>query len=169
MIGVHNMANPKVEAKVEVEKQVRVETDRNQGRRRRGVFSGQRLKLEVLGKQEGFHYAWLNDDNNRITLAQQGGWDFVQSDEVELGFNNVTPRNSDEGTRIKTLVGTAVNGEPLYAYLMKIKQEWYNEDKAGNDAYLDQIEAQIKGGNIEGKVGLDGRYIPDAGISMKRK
>ena len=147
--------------------QVRKEDDRNQGRRRRGVFSGQRLKLEVLGKQEGFHYAWLNDDNNRIALAQSGGWDFVSSDEVELGFNNVTPRNSDEGTRIKTLVGTAINGEPLFAYLMKIKQEWFDEDKQENNAFLDKVEEQIRGGNVEGQMGKDGRYLPKQGITIK--
>ena len=149
-------------------KQVRVETDRTQGRRRRGVFNGQRLKLEVLGKEDGYKYSWLNDENNRITLAQQGGWEFVQSDEVELSFNNVTPRNSDEGTRVKTLVGTATNGEPLFAYLMRIKQEWYDEDKRESDAYLDRIDEQIKGGNIDGTVGSNGRYIPSQGITIKR-
>ena len=160
------------ETKVVVAKEkevVRTESDRNQGRRRRGVFSGQRLKLEVIGKQPGYHYSWLNDDANRITLAQQGGWEFVSSDEVELGFNNVTPRNSDEGTRIKTLVGTAGNGEPLFAYLMKIKQEYFDEDKQENTAYLDRIEEQIRGGNVEGQVGVNGRYIPKQGISVNRK
>ena len=139
-----------------------------QSSRRRGVFSGQRLKLEVLGKQEGFHYAWINDDGNKITLAQQGGYEFVHADEVELGFNNVTPRNSDEGTRIKTHVGSTSNGEPMFAYLFKIKQEFFDEDKQETNAYLDKIDEQIKGGNIEGTVGNNGRYIPSQGISIKR-
>jgi len=161
--------NKKNDVKSNVEKDLeRVLPKKEQGDRRRGVFSGQRLKLEVLGKQEGFHYVWMNDENNKITLAQQGGYDFVHIDEVELGFNNVTPRNSDEGTRIKTLVGTATNGEPLFAYLMKIKNEYYLEDKQETNAYLDKVEEQIKGGNIEGTVGSNGRYIPTQGISFKR-
>ena len=61
---------------------------------------------------------------------------------------------------------TFEQGDILYAYLMKIKNEWHEEDMATIEAQNKQVEDAIASGNINGAVGQDGRY--NAGISIKR-
>lgn len=152
-----------VKAQTEV---VRSEGDRP-ARNRRGVFNGQRQKLAVTSEIPGFRLAWVNDSVGRIHDAQEGGYDFVTQEEIGLEYNNVTSRNSDMGTKVSTTVGINEDGTPLIAYLMKIHQEHYEEDFNESQAYLDRIDSAIKGGNIEGQVGRDGRYVPKEGIKIK--
>ena len=40
------------------------------------------------------------------------------------------------------------NNEPMYAYLMKIKQEWYDEDQAEIQARNNKTDAAIKSGKL---------------------
>jgi hypothetical protein len=68
--------------------------------------------------------------------------------------------------KIKQKVGTTQQGDVLYAYLMKIKQEWHEEDMAAIEAQNKQVEDAIASGSINGAVGQDGRY--NAGINIRR-
>ena len=68
--------------------------------------------------------------------------------------------------RFKQKVGTTQQGDVLYAFLMKIKNEWHEEDMATIELQNKQVEDAIASGNINGAVGQDGRY--NAGISIKR-
>ena len=49
---------------------------------------------------------------------------------------------------------------------MKIKQEWHEEDMFEIEKQNKQVEDAIAGGNINGTVGQDGRYVSN--ISIKR-
>lgn len=158
-----NKSNVKEVSKPEV---VRKEGDRPQ-RKRRGVFNGMRQKLQVMGQVDGYHLCWINDTTGMIHQAQEGGYTFVNAEEVEMANNNVVERNASEGTHVKVLVGTNEDNSPMFAYLMKIANEHYEEDQADLQSYNDKVDAQIRGGNIEGSVGKDGRYIPAAGITIK--
>lgn len=58
------------------------------------------------------------------------------------------------------IVGTKEGGEPLRAYLMEIREDWYKEDQAAKTKRTDEIEAQIRRGKDEhGEIGKDGRFM----------
>jgi hypothetical protein len=106
----------------------------------------------------------MNDDGN-VQNALDSGYEFVTRGETELA-NGVTPQNTDMSDKIKQKVGTTQQGDVLYAYLMKIKNEWHEEDMAAIESQNKMVEDAIASGNINGTVGQDGRY--NAGISIKR-
>ena len=130
--------------------------------RQRGVFNGTNKKLDVLTKIEGFHLHWINDAPGRLDRAVAGGYEFVMQSEVKLGESNkVVERNSDVGNRIRAIVGTTDQNEPLYAYLMKIRQEWYDEDQTEAVSKIVETEREMvrQGGMNADRIGE--RYLPD--------
>ena len=141
------------------------ETVRSQAQRpRRNSIGVPRLTLAVKFDIPGHHMCWMNDDGN-VESALDSGYEFVTRGETELE-DGVSPSNVDMGDRIKQKVGTTQQGDVLYAFLMKIKNEWHEEDMAAIELQNKQVEDAIVSGNINGAVGQDGRY--NAGISIKR-
>ena len=120
--------------------------------------------MAVQNEIPGYHLCWMNDDGN-VENAVNSGYEFVARGETELVYG-VTPLNVDLADKIKQKVGTNEAGHPLYAYLMKIKQEWHEEDMAEIAEENKRIEEAIAGGNINGNAGQDGRYTSN--ISIKR-
>ena len=141
------------------------ETVRSQAQRpRRNSIGVPRLTLAVLNEIPGYHLCWMNDDGN-VQNALDSGYEFVTKGETELA-NGVTPLNTDVSDKVKQKVGTTQQGDILYAYLMKIKNEWHEEDMFEIEKQNKQIEDSIASGNINGAAGQDGRY--NAGISIRR-
>ena len=140
--------------------QVRTQTQRP----RRNSLGTPKLTLAVQNEIPGYHLCWMNDDGN-VENAIDSGYEFVTRGETELE-NGVTPSNIDQGDKIRQKVGTTASNEPLYAYLMKIKQEWHEEDMFEIETQNKRIEEAVAGGNINGSVGEDGRYT--SRISIKR-
>jgi hypothetical protein len=141
------------------------ETVRSQSQRpRRNSIGVPRLSLAVSDDIPGYHLCWMNDDGN-VQNALDSGYEFVKQGETGL-VNGVVPSNVDQSDKIKQKVGTTASNEPLYAYLMKIKLEWHEEDMFEIEKQNKQIEDAIAGGNINGAVGEDGRYT--SRISIKR-
>ena len=141
------------------------DTVRSQAQRpRRNSIGVPRLTLAVRNEIPGYHLCWMNDDGN-VQNALDSGYEFVTRGETELA-NGVTPSNIDQTDKIKQKVGTTSSNEPLYAYLMKIKLEWHEEDMAEIERQNKHIEQAIAGGNINGAVGEDGKYA--SRISIKR-
>ena len=117
-------------------------------RERRSAFNGTRSKLSVGHGIPGYHLHIFNDTKDgRIQAAQDSGYEFVSPEEVGGVSSNVTDRNTDIGDKVRFLVGMD-NNEPMYAYLMKIKQEWYDEDQAEIQARNNKTDAAIKGGKL---------------------
>jgi hypothetical protein len=103
--------------------------------------------------RSGYHQHWFNDDENRIGQAKEGG------------YEHVTSKN---GTPVSRRVGTTKAGGVLNAYLMEIPQEWYEEDMAAQQAEVDKREAGYKrGADDHGQPGIDGRYLPSRGITIR--
>lgn len=141
------------------------DTVRSEAQRpRRNSIGVPRLTLAVKRQIPGYHLCWMNDDGN-VENALDSGYEFVVKGETELE-NGITPSNVDASDKIKLKVGTTQQGDILYAYLMKIKQEWHEEDMKNVEAENKRIEEAIAGGNINGSVGQDGRYVDR--ISIKR-
>lgn len=149
--------------------QVRSSVDRGE-RPRRNVFNGTTGKLKVHGELPGYHLHILNDIPGRIEEALSGGYEFVSPNEIGGVAENVTSRNTDLGDKVRFLVGTSVSGDPLYAYLMKIRQDWYEEDQTELQRANDRVDYAIRNGqNTKEGTSSDGFYIPKDGISMKFK
>jgi hypothetical protein len=103
----------------------------------------------------GFHLHWFNGTPERIQRALDGGYEFV--DEREMKINNVSlggestrSGNTDMGSRVSVVSGQEVgkDGQPTRLILMKIKQEWYEEDQKLVMARNEQVAAALRGGLI---------------------
>ncbi len=136
---------------------VRTEADRGkqQAERERIPFGVPRSKLDVFYKVEGYHLHWINDDPGRIFEAQQGGYEFVKPSEV--GFE-------DKESKVWKLVGRSENGDPINAYLMKLRLDWYEADQAKINEKQDAFDQAIKRGTLDNSAG---RYVPSSGISIR--
>jgi hypothetical protein len=131
--------------------------------RKRNVFNGTEGKLKVNNQIEGYHLYIFNDTPGRINAALDNGYEFVSPNEVGGVSENVVSRNTDLGDKVRYLVGQ-VDGEPLYAYLMKIKQEWWDEDQSSLQTKNNVIDAAIQSGqNVKGDAGK----FYGGGISIK--
>ena len=122
----------------QVTSQVRAECDRPQ-RAQRTPFGVPTTKLGVTLEVPGHHLYWCNDAGGKIEQAQAGGYEFVTPKEIG---------ETRDGSQVKRLVGTNKDGSPLYAYLLKIKQEWHEEDKSKLAEVDDQFEKAIKQGKL---------------------
>lgn len=148
--------------------QVRTSVDRGE-RPRRGVFNGTSGKLQVHGTIPGYHMHIFNDTAGRIEEALSAGYEFVSPDEIGGVATNVTSKNTDLGDRVRFLVGSAEGGNPLYAYLMKIRQEWFDEDQTELQGVNDRVDTAIRAGqNTKAGSSSEGFYVPREGIKMNR-
>ena len=103
----------------------------------------------------GYHLHWFNGTPERIQRALDGGYEFVDEREakinnVSLGGDSIASGNTDMGSRVSVVSGTELgrDGQPIRLILMKIKQEWYEEDQRLVEARNDQIAAALRGGMI---------------------
>lgn len=141
--------------------QARQETKQKE-RAKRVPLGVPRAKLDVP-QIPGFHMHWLNDEPGRLQAAEAGGYEFVYEKELkgEAG-------NTDLGEKVSRIVGRNEDGSPLRAYLMKIKQEWYDEDQRVKQKPVDEIDMAIRKGNFNEKPD-DRRYVPREGIDISSK
>ena len=98
----------------------------------------------------GFHRHWFNDVKDRISRAQEAGYEHVKD---------------NAGKNVQMVVGTAEGGGAMHAFLMEIPQDWYDEDMRAQQKLVDEREAQIKRGRSDRQAG-DGRYVPAQGIRV---
>lgn len=101
---------------------------------RRSSINGTRNVLNISGKEPGFVYRVVNDVGDRIEQLKAIGYEIVEDSAVQVGDRRIA-NPTKEGSPVKVSVGGGIQG-----YVMRIKQEWYNEDKAKKDAHVDNIE-----------------------------
>lgn len=101
---------------------------------RRSSINGTRNVLNISGKEPGFVYRVVNDVGDRIEQLQAIGYEIVEDSAVQVGDRRIA-NPTKEGSPVKVSVGGGIQG-----YVMRIKQEWYDEDKAKKDAHVDNIE-----------------------------
>lgn len=104
--------------------------------------------LTVEGKEDGFVYRWVVDIDNRIQRFLDGGYEFVEHN-VAVGVPSARQAQTDGKTVMKPTGGTTTS------YLMRIKQEWYDEDQAVKAKRVDESEAAMKRKLNSGE---DGQY-----------
>ena len=133
-------------------------------RRNRGAFNGPRGKLQVGKLIPGYHLYFFNDEPGRISAALDAGWEFVSPGEVGYNASNVTDTNVDLGDRVSVMGSKDDLGKPVQQILLKIKQEWWEEDQAEIQSRNDKTDNSIKRGKGGHSVDTTGFY--DAGIKF---
>jgi hypothetical protein len=108
---------------------------------------GQRQVLSVTGKEPGFHYRFVNDTSERVQTFLDNGWELVEQKDIRIGDKRVG-NPTTEGTAAKAHVG-----QGQYAYVLRIRDEWYIEDQAEKQKYVDATEAAMKDKALDGTYG----------------
>lgn len=106
---------------------------------------------------------WVNDTPGRVRLAQEGGYELVRDKSRDTKVGEDPLRAQGMGDAISAVVGER-EGQPLLAYLMVIDKELYDEDQMDKQKPLDDMDRQIREGNVEPG---EGQYIPKSGIDYK--
>ena len=133
----------------------RREDERRQGLVRRVPFGSHRLKLQLSDddmaefKKHGYVARWINDQDGRIQRAQGGGYVFVKPEEARsLGQGAVHQGSTSTDSRVSKVVS---RGDVVVtAFLMKIKEEYYAEDKATKEATNAKVDQALAAGNASG-------------------
>jgi hypothetical protein len=126
-------------------------------RKERNSITGTRTKLALTGEEPGFHYAWINEDN--VGTAEDAGFEFV-SHAIKVGNKHIDISQM-QGSKISRNVGGGV-----IAYLMRVPQEWYDEDMAEEqrmkvDAAEKAIFVDINSNGLVGKIQKGWDETPD--------
>lgn len=124
-------------------------------RRQRGVHGRARQKLTVP-EIEGYYCRWVNDVDNKLheaTVADD--FSHVLREEINDSVGEAGDGNSDLGSQVRVLVDKDEHGIPIYAYLLKKKQEFFDEDLAENEAIRLEKENTLRRGSdkIENQYG----------------
>jgi hypothetical protein len=137
---------------------------RIKARRKRIPVDTSRLRLATKEK-EGYRRRWVLDKDDRLSKFGDGGYNFVSSDDFEFEYDDVKNSNGS----VNSVVSCSSGGGGKKMYLMEIKEEWYLEDQKKKDQKIKDKENLLKKGTDKhGKVGVDGRYVSDEGISINR-
>lgn len=94
--------------------------------------------LTVTGKEPGYSYRIVNDAGDRIQQFLDAGYELVEAKDVQVGDRRVNAA-TPEGSKAQVSVG---KGEK--AFVMRIRQEWYEEDQAAKRTKVDALEQSIK-------------------------
>lgn len=117
-------------------------------KKQRIPVSGNRDVLTARGKEAGWVYRWVNDTNHRILTFKEGGFEHANSSDIDIGSIGV-----DNPSIVGGIVSKDV-GQGTTAYLMRIKQEFYDEDQKVKVSKVDATEEALNEKLRE----LSGRY-----------
>lgn len=105
---------------------------------RRTPVNGTRNRLTVRGKDPAYEYRIVNDTDDRIQEMIDRGYEIVKDQNVQIGDKRVATPVA-EGTPQKISVGGGTQ-----AYVMRIKKEFYEEDKAAKAQQVNELESSMK-------------------------
>ena len=135
---------------------------------------GMRDIMSVRFKEPGFHYRWVTDeseDGSRIWKYERGGWEFAPSHSSEgklIVGDKAVYKATDKDEEMNRLSV----GQGMFAFLMRIKEEWYNEDQALKEEALLETERGITGvaqdGDEDGQYGEIKLKKPERGTLRKK-
>lgn len=116
-------------------------------RRVRRTPIGQRNVLTISGKDAEYEYRFVNDSGDRVQEFLDNGWEKVPAKKVRVGDKRVGAP-SEEGSD-----ATASVGQGTKAYVLRIRKDWYEEDQAEKQAYVNQTEAATREKALDGTYG----------------
>jgi hypothetical protein len=112
--------------------------------------TGTRNKFEYINKDPAYEYRVAVDTDgtgDRIAELKDIGYEFAPANVHRLGSSRVD-KDSNEGT-----LETQNSGAGTKGYLMRIKKEWYEEDKKAKAARVEATEQGLKTPSLDGTYG----------------
>ena len=100
---------------------------------------GSRGILSVTGKEPGYTYRIVNDTGDRVQQFLEAGYELVESSDVKVGDNRVD-KASAQGSKAQV----TVDKQGSKGFLMRIKDEWYEEDQKAKQVRVKALEDAIK-------------------------
>jgi len=154
-------------AVVERTRQPRMEVEKQQRRRRDDLSVGRLRHLDVTNKDPNYEYRWVNDDPGRLhQLTVADDWDIAPQ------TGEASARDKGVGTGMERVVDKRSGKR---AILLRKPKQYYLEDKAKEQALIDETEKAIKRGQTPAAPGVAGEalqgahaYVPSGGISISR-
>ena len=101
---------------------------------RRTGINKTRNVLTVEGKDPDYEYRIVNDTGDRISQFEERGYEVVSDSNIKVGDRRIA-NPTKEGSPIQISVG---GGQK--AFLMRLKKEFYLEDRKARDALVDEQE-----------------------------
>lgn len=117
------------------------------GRVRRTPINGHRNVLTVAGQEPGYHYRFVNDTGDRVQSFLEDGWELVPNKDVKIGDKRVSAA-TPQGSYAEASVGQGTK-----AKLMRIKDEYYEEDQAAKQAHVNRTEEATRLKALDGTYG----------------
>ena len=108
---------------------------------------GRRNVLTVTGKEPGYQYRVVNDVGGNVQRMLDAGYEFVEAKDVQIGDSRIGAA-SPTGSKAEAQVGGGMK-----AFVMRQKDEYYQEDQAAKQAYVNQLEAATKEKALDGNYG----------------
>lgn len=102
--------------------------------------------LTVTGKEPGYVYRVVNMTGDRVNQFLDAGYELVDSKDVRVGDRRVDAA-TPEGSQAQVVVNK-LDGQK--AVVMRIKQEWYDEDQKLKAEEVKKLEQSITQ-NLAGK------------------
>ena len=132
----------------------------------------QRLSVPEI---PGFHLHWMRGTSERIAQAEAAGYQFVDTQEVELnalaiGGDASKGGNDDMGSRVSRIAGGGDvdgGGNAVRLYLMKQPMEYYLADQKlleeRNESIANTLTQNFRTGQVGGPAGdPSNRYVDAA-------
>lgn len=112
--------------------------------KREGI--GVRQRMGVRNTDPNFEYRFVTDKDGRVDQFKDAGWDLATGSE-EVGVSRLSVPTT-EGSSKSIHVGNGDKG-----VLMKIRKDWYQEDQAAKQAFIQEKTQAILGDRSDGKYG----------------
>ena len=107
-------------------------------REKRTQINGTRNILTIRGQEPGYRYRIVNDDGDRIPMLQEQGYELVQDASITVGDRRIA-NPTKEGSPVQVSVGGGQKG-----FVMRIKEEWYQEDQKTKQKAVDDLDESMK-------------------------
>ena len=107
-------------------------------REKRTPINGTRNILTIRGQEPGYRYRIVNDDSDRIPMLQEQGYELVQDASITVGDRRIA-NPTKEGSPVQVSVGGGQKG-----FVMRIKEEWYQEDQKTKQKAVDDLDESMK-------------------------
>lgn len=103
----------------------------------------------------GYHLHWMLGTPERLDQAKKAGYVPVEADEVDvtntsLADGDASSGSTDMGSQVSIVAGgdTDRQGQSVRLILMKIKQEWWDEDQKLLEKKSDDLVTTLRSGAI---------------------
>ena len=127
----------------------------------------QRLEVPEI---PGYRMYWFRSEPGRLARAEQAGYEYVGRGEIELNSvglaDSAADGNTDMGSMVSVAAGDMVgeDKQPLRLILMKIREEWAQENDRILEDRNDAVAAALRGGQFGSEKDVtqsdrDARYV----------